>query len=224
MDSRLVKLVPAGGYFLLSVAERRLLEFALDLFGEQLSQFLLSGTGEVAEARVWHFTVTFADERGAVRSREIRVEPDDIPDDPQILPCLRDPLVILTLLRLLIEDPVRSSSSLSYQQEQVLNLLRWEDTAETRSAIDRAVKRYTRLSYSWGLGGEELAERRLSFYDAEGRFVSGYGHYDAEEGGEYKRVANTVDFPSVFVEGLTRRAIFGVDWNRVSEITREVLG
>jgi hypothetical protein len=101
--------------------------------------------------------------------------------------------------------------------------LGWEDTAATRSAIDRAVKRYARLSYSWGLGAEELAERKLSFYDAEGRFVSGYGHYNAEEDGEYKRVANNVDFSSVFVEGLTRRTIFNVDWNRVSEITREVL-
>lgn len=224
MASRLVKLVPAGGYFRLSVSERRLLEFALDLFGEPLSRFLLSGTGEESEARAWLFTVAFADERGAERSREVKVEPDDIPGEPRVLPGRREPLVILALLRLLIEARRPSAHTLSYSQEEVLNLLGWEDAEATRSAIDRAVERYARLSYGWGLGGEELAERRLSFYDAEGRFVSGYGRYNAEEDGEYKRVANNVNFSSVFVEGLTSRTSFGVDWNRVSEITREVPG
>lgn len=223
MDSRLVKLVPAGGYFLLSDSERRLLEFALDLFGESLSRFLLSGTGEETEAQMWLFTVSFADGQGAARDREIRVKPDDIPDEPRILPGRREPLVILALLRLLIEDHRISTYTLSYSQEQVLNILGWEDNAATRSAIDGAVKRYANLSYSWGLGGEELAERKLSFYNSEGRFVSGYGYYNAEEDGEYKRVANNVEFSSVFVEGLTRRTIFDVDWNRVSEITREAV-
>lgn len=220
MDSRLVRLIPAGGYFLLSGPERRLLKFALDLFGEPLSQFLLSGLGEEAEARVWLFTVTFADERGTARSRGIRVEPDDIPGAPCVLPRQREPLVMLALLRLLIENRRRSSPALTYGQEEVLRLLGWEDTEEGRSAIDEAVKRYARLSYSWGLSGEELAERRLSFYDAEARFVSGYGFYD-EEDGEYKRVANRVDLASEFVEELMRRRVFNLDWNKVSRITRE---
>jgi hypothetical protein len=223
MDSRLMKIVPAGGYFLLSGSERRLLEFALDLFGESLSRFLLSGTGEETETQVWFFTVSFSDVQGAARTREIRVEPDDIPDEPRILPGRREPLVILALLRLLIEDHRISTHTLSYSQEQVLNILGREDTAATRSAIDGAVKRYANLSYSWRLGREELAERKLSFYNSEGRFVSGYGYYNAEEDGEYKRVANNVEFSSVFVDGLTRRTIFNVNWNKVSEITREVL-
>jgi hypothetical protein len=223
MDSRLVKLIPAGGYFRLLGSERRLLEFALDQFGEPLSRFLLSGTGEETESQVWLFTVSFADGQGAARSREIRVEPDDIPGEPRVLPGRREPLVILALLRLLMEPRRPSSFTLSYSQEQVLDLLGQEDIAEARSAIDQAVKRYAKLSYSWGLGGEELAERKLTFYDAEGRFVSGYGHYNAEEGREYKRVANNVNFSSVFVEGLARRTLFNVAWDSVSGITQEIL-
>lgn len=222
MDSRLVKLVPAGGYFRLSGSERRLLEFALDLFGEPLSRFLLSGTGEETEAKMWLFTVSFDGGKDAARSREIRVEPDDIPDEPHILPGGREPLVILALLRLLIGTQRPSSYTLSYSQEQVLDLLGWKDDETARATIDQAVKRYAKLSYSWRLSGEELAERKLSFYDAEGRFVSGYGYYNAEVDGEYKRVENSINFSSVFVEGLTRRSGFGVDWNRVSEIARDV--
>lgn len=222
MASRLVNLIPAGGYFRLSGSERRLLEYALDLFGESLCKFVLSGIGEEAEASVWLFRVSFDDGSGVIRSREIRVEPDDIPREPRVLPGRREPLVILALLRLLIEPHGPSSSTLSYSQEQVLNLLGWKDDETARSSIDQAVKRYARLAYRWVLGGEELVERKLSFYEAEARFVSGYGFYGAEEGGEHRRVANRVDFASEFIEELIRRALFGVDWNRVSGISREV--
>ena len=114
---------PRRGYFRLLGSERRLLEFALDLFGEPLSRFLLSGLGEETEAQVWLFSVSFADGSGVARGREIRVEPDDIPREPRVLPGRREPLVILALLRLLIETHGPSSSTLSYSQEQVLNLL-----------------------------------------------------------------------------------------------------
>jgi hypothetical protein len=212
-----------GGALLLSDSERALLEFALDQFGEPLSRFLLSGLGEEAAARVWLFTVSFANEPGAGRSRRIKVEPDDIPGTPCVLPRRREPLAMLALLHLLIESRRQSSSALSYKQEEVLSLLGWEDAAKTLSAIDEAVKRYASLSYSWGLSREELTERKLSFYNAESRFVSGYGYYNAEEDGEDKRIMNNVYFSSVFVEGLTHRTGFNVDWNRVSEITRDVL-
>lgn len=223
MASRLVRLIPGGGYFRLSGSERRLLEFALDLFGEPLSRFLLSGIGEEAEMQVWLFRVSFNNESEVACCREIRVEPDDIPREPRVLPCQREPLVMLALLHLLIEAH-GSLSTLSYSQEQVLNLLGWGDDETTRSDIDQAVRRYARLSYSWGLSKEELTERKLSFYDAESRFISGYGYYNAEADGENRRIANNAEFSSVFVEGLIRRTGFNVDWKRVSEITRDILG
>jgi hypothetical protein len=200
-----------------------MLKFALDSFGEHLSRFLLSGLGEEEESRIWLFTVMFTNDKGALYRRDIRVEVDDLPDIITLLPCRREPLVMLALLHLLLEAHGPSASTLSYSQEQVLNLLGWEDDEASRSTIDQAVRKYPRLSYSWGLSREELAERKLSFYDTEGRFISGYGFYNAEKDGEDRRVENSVDFSSVFVEGLMRRREFGVDWNRVSEITREVV-
>src|SRR5256885_702486 len=77
------------------------------------------------------------------------------------------------------------------------------------------------LKFALDLLGEEVAETKLSFYDAEARFVSGYAFYNEEKDGEYKRVANRVDFASEFVEELRHRALFAVDWSRVSGITRE---
>jgi hypothetical protein len=223
MDSHLVNLIRGEGSALTLLAgEKMLLGFALDIFGESLSQLLLAGLDEETETRSWLFTVTFEDERGMARRREIKLEADDRPDVVTLLPRQREPLVILALLRLLIEDRQRSSSTLSYQQEKVLQLLGWEDTVAARSAIDEAVERYARLSYKWELSGEELVERNLAFYDAEGRFVSGYGHDNAEEDGEFKRVANAVDFSSVFVEGLMRGTLFNVDWNRVRGLSRDV--
>jgi hypothetical protein len=225
MDSYLVSLIRGeGGALSLSAGERMLLEFALDTFGEPLSQFILAGLGEEAEARSWLFTITFDDERGVGRRRKIKLEPDERPDVITLLPRQREPLVILALLCLLIEDPQRSSSTLSYKQEEVLHLLGWQNTVDACSAIDEAVERYARLSYSWGLSREELTERNLSFYDAEGRFVSSYGHYNGEESGAYKRVSDTVEFSSVFVEGLTRRTLFNVDWDGVSDVNRRVSG
>jgi len=222
MASHLVRLIPGGRYFRLSGSERRLLEFALDLFGEPLSKFLLSGIGEEIEAQVWLFGVSFDDGSGVARAREIRVEPDDIPREPRVLPGRREPLIMLALLRLLIETH-GPSSSLSYSQEQVLNLLGWENDETPRSAIDQAVKRYARLAYRWGLSPEELVDRRLSFYDSEARFVTGYRHYGTGEGEEYKSVAKNVDFASEFVDELTRRKLFNVDWNGVSRIIRRAV-
>lgn len=224
MDLYLVSLIRGeGGVLSLSAGEKTLLEFALDTFGEPLSQLLLAGLSEEAPARSWLFTITFDDERGAALRREVKLEPDERPDVVTLLPRRREPLVILALLRLLIEVPQRSSSSLSYKQEQVLNLLEWEDTVDVRSIIYEVVERYARLSYSWGLSGEELAEKNLSFYEAEGRFVSGYSHYNVEENTEHKLMADTVEFSSVFVEGLMRRILFNVNWDGVSELSREIL-
>jgi hypothetical protein len=220
MASRLESLVPAGRYFLLSRQERSLLRFALDRFGVPLSRFLLSGLGEEDEASLWLFTITFTDQSGVMRRREIKVEAEDYPDEPRLLPRRREPLVMLALLRLFMEDRVRSSSGLWYGQEQVLNLLGRDNTAESCASIDEAVKRYARLSYGWGLGRDELAEKRLSFYEAEARFITGYGSYDEEEGGELRRAARRVDFASEFVDELARRTLFGIDWNAVSDTSR----
>jgi hypothetical protein len=208
----------------LSDQERALIHFTFNRFGEPLGHFLLSGLGEEGEARVWFFSVTFAGRGGAVYSREIRVEPDRFPRVRTLLPRRREPLVMVALLHLLTEDGKSSSPTLLYQQEEVLALLGWNNTAKARSSIDQAVMRYARLLYSWNLSGRELSDINLHFYEAQSRLVSGYSHRNAEESGRYKRVTNRVEFGVPSLKELAQRSLFDINWDSVSEINRRVSG
>ena len=109
------------------------------------------------------------------------------------------------------------SSHMAYDQE-VLELLEWEDTPESRLSIDEAVERYADLSYRWSLSREELVEKNLSWGRGWSRFVSGYGYRDVEEeeGGRMRRIGNRIDFAAEFIDELTSRSLFGVNWNNVS--------
>jgi hypothetical protein len=225
MDSYLAGLVRGNGDALqLSEHERLLLGFALETFGEALSQFLLAGLGENVAGRVWLFAVTFVDEQGATRRREIRVEADEQTDFVIRLPCRREPLVLLALFELLFERGALSMV-LAYTQEEVLSLLGWENNYdEARLAVDEAVRRYSKLSYYWSLTDEELRGRQRSFYRGVGGIISGYRHEDVEEAGEISRVVNELTLSAAFVEDLLHRTLFGVAWDNVRDIYLKVLG
>jgi len=221
MDSRLLKFLLGEGYFLhLSGPERLLLEFALDRFGEPLTRFLLSGLGEDSVVPEWIFTVTFSDGQGVRYSREVRVRADDRPDIVPRVPRHREPLVVLALLWLLLVNPKLSSFTLTYDYEEALGVLGWEDTQESRLRIDEAVKRYSALYYQWTLDNKELAAKGLSFYDELTRFISGYGYQSLEEEGERKRVSGYVSFAEEFVRELLRRSLFGINWDSVTSVQR----
>lgn len=217
MASRLERLVPAGGYFLLSRPERRLLRFALDRFGEPLSRFLLAGAGEEAEAHSRRFTVAFSDHTGTPHTRGIKIIADDRGGTvTPSLPRRKEPLVMLALLRLLIEDRKLSSFVMSYGQEEVLALLGWDVTGENRVALDEVVKRYSGLHYEWSLGKEESSAKGLSFYEGQASFVSGYAYENAEVEGEIKRAASEVRFAEEFVRELMTHSLFGINWDGIS--------
>jgi hypothetical protein len=209
-----------GGTLSPSDNERILLKFALDQFGESLSRFLLSGFGEDKVVPRWLFTITFSGERSVCYSREVRVEADDRPDIAPSVPRHKEPLVALALLRLLIVDRKLASSILSYDQEEAIRMLGWEDTQESRLSIDEAVSRYFTLSYEWVLGEKELAEANLSFFHGSSRFISGYGHQPAEENGKVKPTMNNIEFNAEFVKGLVGRSLFGINWDSISSMER----
>jgi hypothetical protein len=149
----------------LSRPERRLLKFAIDTFGVPLSGFLLAGLGEEEEeARSWLFSVTFEDNGGVLRRRDIRVEADERPDVVTSLPGRREPLVLIALLWLLMREHKSPVSRFSYGREEVLRVLGWDETPELLSAVDEAVNRYVNLTYTWTLSAEELSERNLNKY------------------------------------------------------------
>lgn len=205
----------------LSARERQLVGFAVRRFGRPLTRFLLSGLGEKGRPRAWGFAITFRDGRGAVRTRRVRVVPDDRPDLACRVPRRREPLVVLALLRLLIGDRQSFPSRLSYGQEEVLTLLGWEDTRTARRAIDEAVSRYAALYYEWTLSAGEMAEAGLRSFRGESRFVTGYGYQNTREGGRVRRTFSEVSFNPEFVAELTERSLFGVNWNRTLSVTRD---
>lgn len=205
----------------LTAPEQRLLDFAHEQFGEPLAQFLLAGLAEDGTAQSWLFTVQFTND-GATLHREIQVSAGKQPDGPDRLPQRREPLVILALLKLLILRNQISSASLSYNLEEILEVLGWKDTARSRRLIDEAVERYSSLMYRWALSADELALRRLSFYNSTECFVSGFSRLDEEgkHGDDVIRVINRIDFSKEFLEGLRQRSLFEIDWNTVQSIIR----
>lgn len=203
--------------------ERRLVKFAVDSFGAPLAGFLLAGLGEKDEAgKAWVFSVTFDDDRGVRRRREIRVEAPDLPDAATSLPAGKEPLVLTALLKLLLAKRGAPSSRLSYRREEVLRLLGWGETDESLRAVDAAVERYAELGYRWALSAEELAERNLARFRGWASFVTGCGHRDTEDagGGPMRRESNYVQFSAEFVRELISRSVFDVKWDSVREMTR----
>lgn len=221
MNPDIVRIMRDGGAPIqLSDQERELIGFILDLCGEQLSCFLLTGLGEHTISQRRRFTVTFTPPAGRLYEREIRVIAYErggitIPS----LPRLNEPLVMAALLRLLIDERKLSSFQVAYRQEEVLEILGWDATVETRLASDEAVGRYSSLHYEWALSRKELVTEGLDFYEGEASFISGYAYEDAEVEGEVRRVSNEVTFVEEFVREVIGRSLFGVNWDDVASMT-----
>lgn len=201
--------------------ERRLVGFALEQFGEQLSQFLMAGFGTEVAVKSRVFSIEFTSSDGAILRRDIQLSVNQLYDASIFLPWMRDPLVILALLKLLLLEPGRTSANLFYEYEDVLNLLGWENTPESRQDINEAVERYTDLTYRWSLSAEELIRKNLAYNTGREVLVSGYSFVDltTEDGEQMERLASRIDFSASFIEDLTRKALFEIDWNSVLSVT-----
>lgn len=202
----------------LSGAERLLLTFALDTFGERLSRFLLAGLGEEGVSQRWDFAITYAaGERNLKRRVQgITYEPED---GPSLLPRRRDPLVLIALLRLLPRDGPQPRYRLSYGPRDLLRLLGWRDSLEARNEIDGAVERYSLLMYVSQADPAEIAPHYLSRYKVRETIISEY-QTSSSEGEEKERAPNLVVFNPHFIEQLGRRSLFGLDWNVVVSLER----
>jgi hypothetical protein len=203
----------------LSVPERQLVAFASEQFGEPLCQFLLAGLGEEEVAPRWRFTITYVDEEGKRLKRQVQVISHEPEDGSSCLPRGRDPLVLLALLRLLLQNDQANDCVLLYDQEDVLKLLGWEGTPENRGEIDEAARRYFLLFFKWGLNKTELARRKLSSYNAMESIISERGTLDREEEGRVRRVFNRVTFNDIFIRHLKRRRLFDIDWSSSRKMT-----
>ena len=220
MDLPLISLVwGEGGPFWPTRQERRLLKFALDRFGEMLTRFLLAGFGEEKVAPRWTFAITFIGADGALQKRRLLIMTHEPADGSSWLPRGRDPLVLIALLRLLLHERRRAGDTLVFREAEVLKLLGWGDTEERRDEINEAVRRYSVLTYEWGMNSTELAGRALDYYVANERPLLGYRTVSEEtEEGRRERTYTRVEFSDQFIGGLLNRSLFGVAWDKVKSI------
>lgn len=207
----------------LSAPEQQVVAFASEQFGEPLTQFMLAGLGEEEVGQRWRFTITYVDGQGAKLKRQVQVISHEPADGSSCLPRGRDPLVFLALLQLLTRGGQISNYTLLYDQEDVLKLLGWEDTKETRRQVDEAIKRYFLMTFKWKMNRAELTRKNLSYYTAMERPISECSTLDEEEAGQSERVFNRIIFNSRFIECLRRRSLFDIVWNstrlKMSNIT-----
>jgi hypothetical protein len=221
-DSEFIKLVRGEDRVTLpSRHERLLLEFTLDTFGEMLGQFLLTGLGNKKEVRQrWNFIINFTGDDGIAQKRRLRVITYELLTGESFLPGGRDPLVLLALLQILLRDDQASNTTLLYRDEEVLNLLGWENSTETRSEISEALDRYALLMYQWEMNSAELARRDLTRYKVNERMISGTEVTNQEAGavGQVIHVTNRMIFNEFFIDGLLRRSLFEIAWDQVRSI------
>lgn len=200
----------------LSIAEQKLLDFAREEFGDFLTSFLLAGLGEEVVGQRRHFAITYPDSGGGTLERRVQVITYEPVSGEAYLPRGQDPLVLLTLLKLLADEPA-SRYELFYNRGDVLNLLGWEDNIEAQNKIDEAVDRYSLMVFKWEMNGAELAKSNLLRHVATECLVSEYRIINEEEGHsqQARHMSNHIVFQPDFIEHLKRRSLFGIDWNKV---------
>ncbi|HET6262634.1 MAG TPA: hypothetical protein VFG99_10420 [Chloroflexia bacterium] len=143
--------------YVLTEAERELLDTARRVLGTNLSGFLLSGLSEPHHPRRL-YTLRSIRAHGPGLTHHLEI----ISDTEGGLPGGREPLVMAALLHLLWMGG-EGRDEVVFHDEELLERLSWPDTREARVTIEGAVERSTRpptagLAPSrWGLGAESGA-------------------------------------------------------------------
>lgn len=202
----------------LTTAERKIIESTREEFGEPLTQFLLAGLGEQKVGQRWRFTISYVDGTGVRLKREVQAISHEPEDGSSCLPRGRDPLIFLALIQLFIRNTQAADYELVYDQEDVLNLLGWDDTEETQFEVNEAIKRYFLMTFKWRMNRTELARKNLSSYTTLERPISECGTFEEGEG-QSRRTSGRVIFSETFIEQLKRRRLFDIDWNNKRQLT-----
>ena len=196
-----------------TVDEEELLDFTRRVLGGNLSEFMLCGLGESHHPRR-RFTATSVrpGRPGGVYQLEVVGESD------AGLPGGRDPLVMAALLHLLWTGG-RGRDEVIFRDEELLEILSWPDTPESRSAVESAVERYYYTAYhrtsreSLGEGKGELVSSQVQ------KLVTGYDTTLALREGPPKdvRKSTVLHFTTKLVEEVTgaEKYFLGIDFERL---------
>lgn len=203
-------------HYALTEDERELLDSARRVLGGNLFEFLLSGLGEPHHPRR-HFTATSIREHGPGLGYYLEV----IGESEKGLPGERDPLVMAALLHLLWTGG-RGRDEVIFRDEQLLEILYWPDTRESRLTVEAAVERYYNATYrrtNKELLGPGVGERIASQVQ---KLVTGYDITQELREGPPKEVRKStiLYFSTKLLEEVTgaEKYFLGIDFERLGQL------
>lgn len=190
----------------------QLVNYIKEKVGDLACTFLLAGYGQQEAASRRFFVLVVGENAGGTREWHLEVTAD-----VGYLPYDQDPLVLAAILKTLFDGQEKRVVTLT--QPELLRLLGWDNTVETRKTLGDAILRYFYSSYvakkmRVGKGGKLYPESIT-----EGRLINRYDSVEAEtELHAYMRVG----FNERFIEQLRRASLFGIDWGRVTSFSNQI--
>jgi hypothetical protein len=197
-----------------SKGEQKLIDFSRESFGDRLSELLLCGYGEERVLSSRDFAVKLAGHDEAEMQLRLMFVAEAPAGANTSLPHLKEPLVLLALLRLLLGKGRGSNGRLSYSCDDVLGLLGWPGTPESWTTVASSVTKYFHAFYQLnGRGGIRSENARKL------RPLARYDFAVREKAESESRMTAAVTFGLDFIEPLRRGKLLGMDWGRVESLT-----
>lgn len=193
--------------------EEELLDFTRRVLGRNLSALMLCGLGEPHyPQRRFTATSVRTGRPGGVYQLEAVSESD------VGLPGGREPLVMAALLHLLWTGG-KWRDEVIFQDEDLLEILSWPDTRESRSAVESAVGRYYCAAYH-RTSREPLGERKGELVSSQvQKLVTGYDTTLASREGPPREVRKStiLHFTTKLIEDVTgvEKYFLGIDFERL---------
>jgi hypothetical protein len=203
-------------HFVATEDEGELLDSARRVLGGNLFEFLLSGLGEPHHPRR-RFTARSIRAHGPGLTYRLEV----VAESEKGLPGGRDPLVMAALLHLLWTVS-KGRDEVVFRDEQLLEILLWPDTRESRVAVEAAVERYYNTAYHrtsrepLGPGGGERVSSQVQ------KLVTGYDTTLELREGPPKEVRKStiLHFTTKLIEEVTgpEKYFLGIDFERLGQM------
>jgi hypothetical protein len=194
-------------------AEHGLLDTAQRVLGTNLFEFLLSGLGEPHHPRR-RYTATSIREHGPGLVYQL----ETVAETEKGLPGGRDPVVMAALLHLLLTD-ARGQDEVVFTDEELLGVLSWPDTRESRRSMNTAIERYYDAAFH-RTSRESLGPGRGDWVSAQvQKLITGYDTTEEWEVGtpRGKRKSTILHFTKKLVEEVSGagKYFLGIDFERL---------
>jgi hypothetical protein len=202
-----------SGSYVPTGAEHDLLDTARRVLGGNLFEFLLSGLGEPHQPRR-RYTAKSIREHGPGLTYQLEA----VAETKEGLPGGRDPVVMAALLHLLLTGG-KGRDEVVYKDEELLGVLSWPDTRESRRSMNMSIERYYDAAYH-RTGREPLGPGRGEMVSAQvQKLVIGYDTTEEWEVGtpRGKRKSTILHFTTKLVEEVTGsgKYFLGIDFERL---------